>query len=195
MITRFILFPSTIKNCWKHPHESMFIPCFFLSIASIILGINAFAVSHTGPWIIVALRVLFWLYVAVTFPASVLLYMSQFFHAKESLNTMNPTWCLGIFQIMLSGTIASQLAANQDSKNGVPIIIAGFMMQGLGFFFSLLIIGIFIQKIFCGTKMPPPSARFGLYMLGTFFPGEFHSFGRVDADGPQLAHQASRHWP
>ncbi|CCG84947.1 protein of unknown function [Taphrina deformans PYCC 5710] len=66
---------------------------------------------------------------------------------------------------MLSGTIGSQVAANQDPKNGVPIIIAAIMMQGLGFWVSLLTIGIFIQKIFCGTKFPPPSARFGLYMF------------------------------
>lgn len=70
----------------------MFIPCFFLSIASIILGINSFAVSHTGPWTVVLLRVLFWLYVSVTFPVSVLLYITQFFEARETVETMTPTW-------------------------------------------------------------------------------------------------------
>lgn len=92
MITRFVLYPSTIKNCWLHPHESMFIPCFFLSVASIILGINSFAPSHTGPWIVVLLRVLFWLYVTITFPVSVLLYITQFFNAQESVESMTPTW-------------------------------------------------------------------------------------------------------
>lgn len=103
----------------------MFIPCFFLSIASIILNINSFAISHTGVWTVVLVRVLFWLYITITFPVSILLYVTLFYQAKESIETMTPTWVLPIFCTMLSGTIASQVAASQDSSNGVPIIIAG----------------------------------------------------------------------
>lgn len=165
MLTRFVLYPSTIKNSWLHPHESMFIPCWFLSIASIILGINSFAPSHAGPWIAVLTRVLFWMYISVTFPVSVLLYITQFFQARESIETMTPTWVLGIFATMLSGTIASQISGSQNSKNGVPIIIAGFMIQGLGFWVFLAIIGVFFQKIFTSRKFPAPSARFGFYMF------------------------------
>lgn len=125
MLTRFTLYPSTLRNCWHHPHESMFIPCFFLSIAGIILNINSYAISHTGPWTVVLVRVLFWMYVSVTFPVSILLYITLFFNARETLETMTPTWVLPIFCTMLSGTIASQVSTSQTAANGVPIIIAG----------------------------------------------------------------------
>jgi tellurite resistance protein TehA-like permease len=66
LATRFTLFPQTMRSCLTHPTESLFIPTFWISVVNIFSNIQQYGVPHTGYWLVVTLRVLFWLYAALT---------------------------------------------------------------------------------------------------------------------------------
>lgn len=55
--------------CWRDGH---FAQTFFLTISTIISCIQKYGYPSTGPWLVVTLRILFWMYVAITFTTAVL---------------------------------------------------------------------------------------------------------------------------
>lgn len=49
--TRFSLTPRALKGSLMHPTESLFFPCVFLSIATIIANASAYGIPSCGPWL------------------------------------------------------------------------------------------------------------------------------------------------
>ena len=47
---------------------------FFLTISTLLSGMQEYGVPSTGPWLITTLRILFWIYVAMTFSTAVVKY-------------------------------------------------------------------------------------------------------------------------
>lgn len=62
MCLRFYLYPHTFKLAFSNPHEGFFIATFWLSLATMITNTTAYGVPKSGPWIVGALRVAFWIY-------------------------------------------------------------------------------------------------------------------------------------
>jgi tellurite resistance protein TehA-like permease len=123
MIARFVLCKGTFVRSFRHPTESLFVPTFFLAIGIIIIGIKQYA--HTGEWMVTVLRVLFWIYFAMTFSLAVIQYVMLFTGKPLTIQSMTPDWILPAFPIMLAGPIASSVVAVQDTVQGIPIVIAG----------------------------------------------------------------------
>lgn len=138
IIYRFTRFRGTLKSSITHPTEGLFLGTSALSLASIIAGIARYGIPECGPWLIVAYRVLFWIYFAVTFLIAVGQYSLLFTSPALKIQDMTPAWDLPIFPFMLSGTIASVGAADQPPVHAVPMIVAGLTAQGLGMIISIL---------------------------------------------------------
>lgn len=51
---------SRIKESFTKAPECYFFGSFWLTAATMIINMQRYAVPHTGPWMIVAIRVLFW---------------------------------------------------------------------------------------------------------------------------------------
>ena len=71
----------------------------FRPVASIFSGASAYGSPSTGPWLVLVLRVLFWIYVAVTYLVAVAQYY-YLFTAKPgalTIQSMTPSWILPIF--------------------------------------------------------------------------------------------------
>jgi len=66
IVTRFALFQGTLRGSLTHTSEALFFPTFWLSIANIINNIASYGIPHCGPWLVTVLRVLFWIYTALT---------------------------------------------------------------------------------------------------------------------------------
>ncbi|KAK8030848.1 hypothetical protein PG990_000582 [Apiospora arundinis] len=113
MIIRFLRFPGSLKKSITSPTEGLFLGTAQLSLASIIVGIARYGIPECGPWLIVAFRVLFWIYFAVGWLIAVGQYTMLFTSPKLKAADMTPAWDLPIFPFMLSGTIASAGAAHQ----------------------------------------------------------------------------------
>lgn len=164
MMARAYLFPRAVLRSLVHPVEAPFIPAFFLSWANVLLSTSIYAVNHTGAWLSVALRVLFWMYVAVTTLQGVLQYAWLYYYEKPGIESIGPSWLLLIFPVMLSGSIAAQIAKYQPPGYAVEIIFAGITFQALGLFVSLLIYSLLILR-FSIYGLPAPSVRPGMFIM------------------------------
>lgn len=101
---RFILNPGTLQKSLMHPTEALFFPTFFLALETVLNGIQTYGVPSCGEWLVVVLRVLFWIYVAVTFVLVVLQYCYLFTASPHRLTvqSMLPGWILPVFPGELS---------------------------------------------------------------------------------------------
>jgi C4-dicarboxylate transporter/malic acid transport protein len=163
LTARFTLFPSTIKSCLTHPTESLFIPTFWISVVNIVSNTQQYGVPHTGHWLVVALRVLFWLYAAVTFAIAIGQYYFLFTGKPLTVQNMTPQWILPVFPIMLCGTLASLISPSQPPSQALPILIAGISFQGLGMMIAVFMYGPYISRLMT-AGLPNPNTRPGMFI-------------------------------
>ncbi|KAJ6479940.1 voltage-dependent anion channel [Mycena vitilis] len=197
---RFVRYPGTFTGSLTHPTESLFAATPLLSLASIIAGIARYGIPQCGPWLIVAFRVLFWAYFAVSFIAAVGLYFLLFSHPELKISDMTPAWDLPIFPFMLCGTIAACGAVHQPPEHAVPMIAAGLTAQGLGMLVSVLVYANFIHRLI-QYGFPRPEARAGMFIavgppsftslaligMANAFPVGYHNyFGAAGSDAATL---------
>lgn len=161
--TRFARMHSRLCSSLHCPTESLFFPTFFLSISTILGGIQQYGVPSCGPWLSSTLRVLFWIYVASTFLVAVGQYWILFTGEQLTVQSMTPSWLLPIFPVMLCGTVASLISPNQQYDQRLPILVAGTTFQGLGFLVALLVYGVYISKLM-ESGLPDPNLRPGMFI-------------------------------
>ncbi|KAH8773321.1 voltage-dependent anion channel [Hyaloscypha finlandica] len=123
--SRFILHPGTLKHSLTNPHEGFFFATFWLSLATMITNTTTYGIPNTGPWIITALRLAFWLV----------------------LTNALPGWVLPIFPAMLVGTLASAIAKIQPAEHALPILVAGLSYQGLGMMVAIMMYGLYFGRL------------------------------------------------
>ncbi|KAH0289496.1 hypothetical protein M436DRAFT_48690 [Aureobasidium namibiae CBS 147.97] len=160
---RFIMYPGSFHKSLKHPSEALFFPTFWLSLPTIIGGMNNYGVGNVGPWLITVLRVLFWIYFACTFLVAIFQYWYLFMAKQLLVKSMAPSWILPIFPVMLSGTLANIIASNQPPESRLPIIVAGVASQGLGWTVAVMLYAVMIVRLM-EYGLPPPNARPGMFI-------------------------------
>ncbi|BFZ55310.1 hypothetical protein PYCC9005_002350 [Savitreella phatthalungensis] len=163
MATRFILNPRKLRTSLTTGPECFFFGSFWLTIATIIFCMEQYAVGHTGDWIITAIRVVFWIYAAVTFCSTTVHLVVIASHADLDPLAMSPAWFLLIFNAMLTGTVASGIAKSQPPAQRLPILVAGVAYQGLGWIVSILFLTFFMALVL-GKGLPEPDQRPALFM-------------------------------
>ncbi|CRG87757.1 hypothetical protein PISL3812_04777 [Talaromyces islandicus] len=163
MICRFIQRPSNLRKSVTKPPEAYFTGSLWLSVATIIMCMQRFGVPHAGPWIIVAIRVLFWTYAAITLAYSISIFVVMFALSPLKPGSMSPPMFLMIFNAMLTGTIASSIAADQPLSQRMAIIVAGIAFQGLGWILCLLFLPLFMNNMLI-NGLGPVNQRPGLFI-------------------------------
>ncbi|KAI1382735.1 voltage-dependent anion channel [Hypoxylon trugodes] len=163
MLLRFTLHPYTFKRSFTKTPELFFFGSFWLSNATFIICMQRFGVPHAGDWIIVAIRVLFWIYAAVTLLYTTINWIVV--AAKSPIDPLRiaPGVFLMIFNAMLTGTIASVIAGSQPPAQRLPILVAGIAYQGLGWIVSLMLLPWFLGTIL-RNGLGYPDHRPGLFM-------------------------------
>lgn len=160
---RFLRYRGTFVASLTHPTESLFSATALLSIASIIAAIARYGIPTCGPWLIVAYRILFWIYFTVTFFSAVSHYTLLFTSPALKIEDMTPAWDLPIFPFMLSGTIAASGAQYQPPDQAVPMIVAGLTAQGLGFIISILMYASYMRRM-VQFGFPDPTSRPAMFI-------------------------------
>ncbi|KAL7794459.1 voltage-dependent anion channel domain-containing protein [Trichoderma ceciliae] len=163
MIARFLLHTGELVRSITHPREGFFLPTCFLSIATIITSTQRYAIPDNHVTLKWAIQAAFWVYVALTAVLAIGQYSYVF--AAHNLNLQNfmPTLILPIFPIMLSGTIASVIAATQPEVAAMPILVAGLTCQGLGMSVAILMYAHMIGRLI-QSGLPNREHRPGLFM-------------------------------
>lgn len=161
--TRFIMDPSALRRSLTHTGEALFFPTFWLSLPTIIGGMEKYGAPHVGAWLPVVLRVLFWIYCACTLLVAIFQYQWLFTAKQLTVQSMVPSWILPVFPAMLCGTLASIIASSQPYDQRMPILIAGVTFQGLGMSVAMLMYAVLIARLM-EFGLPAPNLRPGLFI-------------------------------
>ncbi|KXT14424.1 hypothetical protein AC579_8350 [Pseudocercospora musae] len=165
MSARFITNPDTLKKSLVHPTEALFFPTFFLALVNVLGGAQEYGGPSVGGWLEQAMRVLFWVYAALTFIVAVVQYTYLFTAPPNRLTiqSMTPGWILPIFPVMLCGTLATIFAPHQPTQHRMPMLVAGVTFQGLGWMVSFMVYAIYIHRLM-QFGLPAPDLRPGMFI-------------------------------
>ncbi|EEB07060.1 TDT malic acid transporter [Schizosaccharomyces japonicus yFS275] len=161
---RFVRVPGSLQKSWTNPAEMLFIPTSLLSVATSISCLDPFAWPYVGIWMVYFIRVVYWIFVGVSF----IFVMGQFYTLYSrnifTPETIAPALVLPIFPCMICGVIASAIAESQPAKQAKDMVIAGIAFQGLGFWVYIMVYAVNMYKLFIYGLMPA-SDRPGLFIF------------------------------
>ncbi|KAI0526020.1 voltage-dependent anion channel [Xylaria bambusicola] len=163
MLTRFIMHPHMLKKSVTTPPECFFIGSFWLSMATVIMCMQRFGVPHTGTWLVVAIRVLFWMYAAITLIYATAMFATLYLKPILTPSQIQPAVFISVYNTMLTGIIAASIASSQPPAARLPIIVAGVAYQGLGWILSLVLMPWFVGNTI-GNGPGGPSNRPNLFL-------------------------------
>lgn len=163
MTYRFARRPASFWKSVTKPPEAYFTGSLWLSMATIIMGIQSFGVPHAGSWLIDAVRVLFWIYGAITLTYNIVIFVAMFSLAPFTPGSMSSPMFLMIYNAMLTGTVASVIAADQPPSQRMAIIVAGVAFEGLGWILCLLFLPHFVGNLLV-NGLGPVNLRPGLFI-------------------------------
>lgn len=167
MVWKLVRNPNKFRKSFTTAPQCYFYGSFWLTIATIIISLQRYGVDNTGPWLVVVIRILFWMYAVVTFISTTIHFTVVFQYIQMQSIEMNPAWFFLVFNAMLTGTIASGIAEGQPPHHRVPIIVAGVAYQGLGWIVSMMILSWFLGNLM-EKGWPPASKTPALFMtVGT----------------------------
>ncbi|KAB2579806.1 C4-dicarboxylate transporter/malic acid transport protein [Lasiodiplodia theobromae] len=165
---RFAMCPQAFRNSLLDGHEGFFMPCFFLTLSTMINNVQIYLVPGVEEFLESVMRDVFWAYVAFTLTLAVAFYWfiwtTPEINNKLHADKMGPGWMLPIFPIMLSGTLSQTIGAHQPPQDAMPIIVAGIAFQGLGWFVASCCSTIWIYRLF-RTGPLLPNVRPAMFML------------------------------
>lgn len=118
MTTRFILVPQKLIASLHHPVEGLFYGTYWVSIALILNCTQAYGVPATGPWLVKALEVCFWMYCGTVFIVSVAQYYFFFHTERLKVTDAVPAWIFPIYPLLVVGTMAGTMIPSQPALQG-----------------------------------------------------------------------------
>lgn len=163
LTARFILHPGTLKHSLTNPHEGFFMATFWLSLATMITNTTAYGVPNSGPWLIEALRITFWVYTVMVSILAIVYYHVLFTVKALVITNVLPGWILPIFPAMLVGTLASAIAKTQTAEHALPMLVAGLSYQGLGMMLAIMMYGIYFGRLMT-SGLPADQSRPAMYI-------------------------------
>ncbi|KXT13952.1 hypothetical protein AC579_4200 [Pseudocercospora musae] len=164
MILRWTGNKAKIKECFTRAPECYFFGSFWLSAATMIINMQRYAVPHTGEWMVVTIRVCFWLYAAITITNTTLHMVSLAHTTPVKVVEFKPPMFLCVLNAMLTGTIAGAIAQHQPPAQRLPILVAGVGFQGLGWIVCLIFLTFTIGNLL-EKGWPLVNLRPGLFIL------------------------------
>jgi C4-dicarboxylate transporter/malic acid transport protein len=160
---RFAKNPGSLKRSLHHPHESFFFGSFFVSIALIIYCMEQYGVPSSGPWLVKALEVLFWLYAATVMFVAVFQYHVIFDREQLPVTEAMPAWILPVYPFLVLGPLGSTLLKSQPPASGLPIFIGSITFAGLGWTVAFFMLTIYVTRL-VNSELPEASKRPGMYV-------------------------------
>ena len=145
--TRFARDPTRLGRSFHNATEALFFPTTLISLAIVIALIWRYGHASCGGWLQMAVRVLFWIYYAVSFLSAVIQYWYLFSGVQFTVRGMTPGWLLPVFPHMLCGVVAGFIATGQPMHHRLPICVGGLLAQGFGFLLGVIIYSPWIQRM------------------------------------------------
>ena len=159
---------------------------FWVSLSLVLQCIQIYGVPSSGPWLITALKVLYWTYVACAFGVAVFQYATLFIAEKLASDTAMPAWVFPAYPLLVTGTLAGVIVPSQPRDSAIPMWVAAVMLQGLGWTMAMFMYTIYIQRLM-NTSFPSAPGRPAMYIsvgpVGYTSAG-FGEFGNTGTEDP-----------
>ena len=126
-----------------------------LSFANIIICTAAYGGPACGPWLQMALRVLFFIYMSMGIVMAFCLNMVHYTYRMGQSKSNPIVRVLPFFPAMLAGTVGSAVVQGQPQQATIDITIAAVAVQGLGFLASLFVLCEYFQSLSHNGLLPP----------------------------------------
>ena len=164
MITaRFILVPRKLPASLYHPVEGLFFGAYWVSVSLILNATQAYGVPNSGPWLVDALRVLFWLYCILVLLVAIFQYYALFQEARLNVEQAMPAWIFPIYPLLVVGTMAAVIIPSQPKEQAFPMWVSALMFQGVAWTVALMMYSIYTQRLM-SSMLPPPPTRPGMFV-------------------------------
>lgn len=163
MATRFVLVPRKLPESLHHPPESLFFGSYWVSISLILNCMQSYGVPSSGPWLIKALEILFWLYCTLVLIVAVFQYFALFQKERLNVDDAVPAWIFPIYPLLVVGPMAGLLIPSQPHDAAKTMWIGAVMLQGLAWTVACMMYAIYTQRLM-GARLPQPSTRPGMYV-------------------------------
>lgn len=160
---RFVTNPSALKRSLHHPHESFYFGAFWVSVDFVLYNTEIYGVPASGPWLVKALEVCFWIYATCAILVVVFQYHVIFDEEELPVRDAMPAWILPAYPFLVLGPFAAALAGNQPTSSAIPIIIAGLLFNGLGWMIAFLMFGLYIARL-VQHELPDAPKRPGMFV-------------------------------
>lgn len=163
MCVRFVVAPSKLRASLHHPVEGLFFGTFWVSVALILNCMELYGVPSSGPWLVSALEVLFWLYCALVLLVAIFQYYVFFQDEKLKVADATPAWIFPIYPLLIVGVMAGSFVPSQPERAAYPMWVGAVMMQGLAWLVTFMMYTIYTQRLM-SSSLPAPSSRPGMYV-------------------------------
>jgi C4-dicarboxylate transporter/malic acid transport protein len=161
--TRFILVPKKLPASLHHPVEGLFYGSYWVSVSLILNCTQSYGVSVSGPWLVKALQVCFWIYCAVVFAVGVGQYYVLFQEERLNVADAMPAWIFPIYPLLVVGPMAGTMIPSQPREAAWEMWVAAVCLQGIAWVVSLMMYSIYTQRLM-SSSLPSPSTRPGMYV-------------------------------
>ncbi|KAK4132899.1 C4-dicarboxylate transporter/malic acid transport protein [Trichocladium antarcticum] len=158
---RFYWRPGTFVESFTDQFESF--------IATILITVCQYGIPHTGPWLLAAAEVLFWIYIGVSTLVSAGLYLTLWSTQVFPIHTMTPIWVFPAYPLLLTAPFGANLVSaavrtgNLDTINAVAVVLAAVTVQGTGFLISFMVCAAFLYRLMT-QKLPRDAQRPGVFI-------------------------------
>ncbi|EAA26724.3 hypothetical protein GE21DRAFT_3233 [Neurospora crassa] len=195
---RFVWSRGSFLHSLNDQTESLFVSSIIVSAGTIFITICQYGIPNTGPWLLKAMEIIFWIYVGLSFSISAFLYLLLWSTTVFPIHTMTPVWVFPAYPLLLTAPYGANLIAaavksghltraGQSTINPISIALASVAVQGTGFLISFMICAAFLYRLMT-QKLPRDYQRPGVFI--SIGPGAFTAAGLV-----QLANSAPDFFP
>lgn len=160
---RFFLVPAKLPASLHHPVEGLFFGAYWVSVSLILNCMQSYGVPSCGPWLVSAIRVLFWMYCAVVLLVAIFQYFVLFQNERLNVAEAMPAWIFPIYPLLVVGPMAGNFIPSQPEGAAYPMWVGAVMLQGVAWTVALMMYSIYTQRLM-SSALPAPPTRPGMYV-------------------------------
>ncbi|EME78377.1 uncharacterized protein MYCFIDRAFT_58471 [Pseudocercospora fijiensis CIRAD86] len=163
MLLRAYWFPRRFIASLSHPVEGLFFGSYWVSVSLILNATQAYGVPSSGPWLVKALLVLFWMYCGVVLVVAIAQYFVLFQEERLKITDAVPAWIFPIYPLLVVGTMAGTMIPSQPEEAAFDMWVGAVMLQGLSWTVALMMYSMYTQRLMT-SALPAPPTRPGMYV-------------------------------
>jgi len=161
--TRFAMDPRKLAASMHHPVEGLFFGTYWVSVSLILNASQSYGVPSSGPWLVKALEILFWMYCAIALLVAIFQYYIFFQDERLDVADALPAWIFPVYPLLTVGPMAGTFIPSQPHTAAYPMWVGAVMLAGLAWTVALMMYTMYTYRLM-SSSLPSPPTRPGMYV-------------------------------